>query len=81
MILYAPWFVVLIRQISTQTSTSHEATTFNNVANYLTLFAINKGGFSIEMILLRVLAIAFVAAVIYLIYKNRKKNMKVPASF
>ena len=72
-ILYAPWFVVLIRQIGTQTSASHESTTFNNVLNYLTVFAINKGGFSIEMILLRVLAIAFVAVIIYMIYKNREK--------
>ena len=72
-ILYAPWFVVLIRQFGTQTSASHEETMLINVFSYLTFFAVNSTSLNIEMVLLKVLAIIFVAAVIYLIYKNNAK--------
>lgn len=73
MILYAPWFVILIRQIGTQASATHEATVLSDVFNYITVYAVNGGGFSAEMIIIRTLAIVFMAAVIYLIYKNRAK--------
>ncbi len=73
MILYAPWFVVLIRQFGTQTSTSHEPTVLINIFSYLTFFAINNTDLSMEMIFLKVLAIIFVAFIIVLIYKNKAK--------
>jgi hypothetical protein len=73
MILYAPWFAVLIRQIGTQTSASHEPTLLNNVFSYVTIFAINSGNFSFEMMLLRALAIIFLVIVLVLIYKNKAK--------
>lgn len=72
-VLYAPWLVVLIRQIGTQTSTTHEPTALTNVFSYLTFFAINSTSSNLEMTLLRILAIVFVAIVLGLIYKNRGK--------
>ena len=72
-ILYAPWFIVLIRQLGTQTSTSHEPTLLTNTFSYLTFFAINSTSLSIEMVLLKVLAIIFLAVVLFLIYKNKAK--------
>ena len=70
-ILYAPWFIVLIRQLATQTSTSHEPTLITNIFSYTTFFAINTTSLSMEMIILKVLAIIFLAIVIFLIYKNK----------
>lgn len=72
-ILYAPWFVVLLRQIGSQASSSHEDTVVTNVLNYLTFFAVNSLDTTLEMNLLRIFAVVFVIIVLVIIYKKRAK--------
>ena len=73
MILYAPWFYILIRQIGTQASSSHGDTVVTSAFNYLTFFAVNSLEDTPEIMALRIVAIVFVAIVLVLIYKKRAK--------
>ena len=72
-ILYVPWFLILMRQIGTQMNVTYKDMTLADIFNYITSFAINNPDFTVEMILLKVLAIIFVGFVIYLIYKHNAK--------
>ncbi len=72
-ILYAPWFIILIRQIGTQSGAAKKPMVFTDIFNYLTYFAINNPDFNLEMIALKALAIIFVVIVLVLIYKNNAK--------
>lgn len=72
-ILYAPWFIVLIRQIGTQSGAAKKPIVFTDIFNYLTYFAINSPDFSLWMIILKALAIIFLVIVLVLIYKNKAK--------
>lgn len=72
-ILYAPWSVVLVHQIQGQSDEFHQAMDWSTVPNYITYFAIKDDSFSMEMIAFKLIALAFLALVIFLIYKNRDR--------
>lgn len=72
-ILYVPWFLILMRQIGTQMNVVYKDMTLTDMFNYITSFAINNPDLSMEMLILKVLAIVFVVLVLVLIYKNKAK--------
>ena len=72
-LLYAPWTVVLVHQIQGQSDEFHQAINWSTIPNYFTYFAIKSDSFAIEMILLKLLAVALLVLVLFVAYKNRDK--------
>ncbi len=72
-ILYAPWGIVFIRQIMTETAGSHEGFHPNSLIHFLTSFAIKAEDFRPEMIAFKLIAVAFLIFIIALAYKNKDK--------
>lgn len=72
-ILYAPWTIVLVHQIQGQSDEFHQAINWSTIPNYFTYFAIKSDSFAIEMILLKLLAVALLVLVLFVAYKNRDK--------
>ena len=72
-ILYAPWSVVLVHQISGQNDEFHQAIDWSIIPNYLTYFAVKSDSPSLEIWAFRIAAILFLVLIILLVYKNRDK--------
>ena len=65
--------VVLVHQIQGQSDEFHQAINWSTIPNYFTYFAIKSDSFAIEMILLKLLAVALLILVLFVAYKNRDK--------
>lgn len=72
-VLYAPWFIVMVRQIGTQSGEAKKHMGLADLFNCITYYSVNSPDFSMEMIALKALAIIFLVTVIALIYKYRAK--------
>ena len=72
-LLYAPWGVVFIYQIKTQSEDVHEAFGFADFIHYLTSFAIKSQNFSMQNVAFKIIAFAFLAFLLVMIYKKRDK--------
>ena len=72
-ILYAPWGAVFIYQIKTQSESVREAFGLSDFIHYLTSFAIKSQNFTAENIIFKVIAFAFLAFILGVIYKKRDR--------
>lgn len=72
-ILYAPWGIVLIHQIKNQAGESREGFTLDNAIHFLFGFAIKGEDFRPEMIIFKLIALAFLILILVLIYKKRDR--------
>lgn len=72
-ILYAPWGAVFIYQIRTQSESVREAFGLSDFIHYLTSFAIKSQDFTAENIIFKVIAFAFLAFILVVIYKKRDR--------
>ena len=72
-ILYAPWFVVLVHQITTQAAGSHETFNLSSIIHYITAFAIKSENFEFEIIVFKIIAFIFLILILALIYKKKDK--------
>ena len=72
-ILYAPWMVVLVHQVQTQASEPREGFELANAIHYITSFAIKSQNFEFEMIIFKLVALAFLILILFLIYKNKDR--------
>lgn len=72
-LLFGPWSVVLLHQISGQNDEFHQAMDWSTVPNYLTYFAIKSNSYNLEMIALKIAAVALLVLVLMIAYKNRDK--------
>lgn len=72
-VLYAPWGIVFILQISTESAGPHEGFNLMNAIHYVTAFAIKAENFQFEMIVFKVIAFAFLLLILVLIYKKRDR--------
>ena len=72
-ILYAPWGVVFLYQIKTQSAGPHESFQLGNVIHYITYFAIKSEDFRVETIVFKIVALVFLIFILALIYKKKDK--------
>lgn len=72
-ILYAPWMVVFVHQIQTQSGEPNEGFELVNAIHYLTAFAIKSQNFEFEMIIFKLVAFAFLVLILYLIYQKKDR--------
>ncbi len=72
-ILYAPWMIVFVHQIQTQSGEPNEGFELVNAIHYLTAFAIKSQNFEFEMIIFKVVAFAFLVLILYLIYQKKDR--------
>lgn len=72
-VLYAPWGIVFILQISTESAGPHEGFKLMNALHYVTAFAIKAENFQFEMVVFKIIALVFLIFVLALIYKKRDK--------
>lgn len=72
-IFYAPWGIVFIYQILTQSEESHEGFTAAKALHYLTSFAIKSENFNFETVIFKLIAFAFLIFIVVLIYKKKDK--------
>lgn len=72
-ILYAPWGLVFIRQISTEAAGSHEGFEMSHLIHYLLGFAIKAENFRTEMVIYKLIALVFLVLILYLIYTKKDK--------
>ena len=72
-ILYAPWCIVLVHQITTQAAGSHETFDLNSLMYYITSFAIKSKDLNFEIIVCKIIALVFLIFILVLIYKKKDK--------
>ncbi len=72
-ILYAPWMIVFVHQIQTQSGEPNEGFELVNAIHYLTAFAIKSQNFEFEMIIFKLVAFAFLVLILYLIYQKKDR--------
>ena len=72
-ILYAPWGVVFIYQLKTQSGEAREAFTLSNAVHYITCFAIKSETFRSDIIAYKIVALVFLIFVLYMIYNKKDK--------
>ena len=72
-ILYAPWMIVFVHQIQTQSGEPNEGFELVNAIHYLTAFAIKSQNFEFEMIIFKLVACAFLVLILYLIYQKKDR--------
>jgi hypothetical protein len=72
-ILYAPWMIVLVHQMQTQAGEPREGFELANAIHYLTAFAIKGQNFEFEMVIFKLVSLAFLILVLVLIYKNQDR--------
>ena len=72
-VLYAPWGIVFVRQIMTESSGAHEGFKLVNVIHYLFAFAIKSENFRFDMIVYKAIALVFLVLVLVLIYQKRDR--------
>ena len=72
-VLYAPWCVVLVRQITTQAAGPHETFDSGSLITYITSFAIKSKDFNIEIIAFKIIALIFLIFILVLIYKKKDR--------
>lgn len=72
-ILYAPWMIVFVRQIMTESSGFHEGFHLDNLIHFLFAFAIKSEDFRPEMIAFKLIALAFLIFVLVLIYRQKDR--------
>lgn len=73
MVLYAPWFYVLVRQIGTQAGASKKPMVLSDMLSCITYFAVNSPEWSPEMTALKILAVIFAVIVLIIIYKKQAR--------
>ena len=72
-ILYAPWMIVFVRQIMTESSGFHEGFKLDSIIHYLFAFAIKSEDFRPEMIAFKLIALVFLVFLLVLIYKQKNR--------
>ena len=72
-ILYAPWGLVFIRQISTEAAGSHEGFEMSSLVHYMLGFAIKSENFRADSIIFKIVALVFLILILYLIYEKKDK--------
>lgn len=72
-ILYAPWLVVFVHQIQVHSSDPREGFELVNAIHYMLSFAIKSKTFELEMIIFKLVALAFLILILVLIYKKKDK--------
>lgn len=72
-ILYAPWGLVFLRQISTEAAGTHEGFEMSHLIHYLLGFAIKSENFRFNMVIYKIIALVFLILILYLIYKKKDK--------
>ena len=72
-ILYAPWCIVLVHQLSTQAAGSRETFNPTTIIHYITSFAIKSENFKFEMVVFKIIAFIFLIFVLALIYNKKDK--------
>lgn len=72
-ILYAPWLVVFVHQIQIHSSDHREGFELINAVHYVTAFAIKNQTFRPEMVVFKLVALAFLIFILVLIYKRKDK--------
>lgn len=72
-VLYAPWAVVFVYQLKTQSGGYHEGLNPVNLIHFATYFAIKGENFRPETIAFKVIAVVFLVMLLAIIYKKREK--------
>lgn len=72
-ILYAPWAVVFVLQLREHAGDAKEGFQMINAVHYFTAFAIKSLSFKSEMIIFKLVALAFLVLVLVVIYKNKDR--------
>ena len=71
--IYAPWAVILVQQIKAQSGGSREAFQLSYAIHYLLSFAIKSEDFRFEMVIYKIVALAFLIFILVLIYKKKDR--------
>ena len=72
-VLYAPWALVFVYQLKSKAGGYHEGFELVNAIHYITAFAIKSENFRFETVIFKIIALAFLILILYLIYEKKDR--------
>ena len=72
-VMYAPWIIVFVHQLQTKAGGFHEGFNLVNIIHYIAGFAIKSEDFRPQMIVYKMIAIAFLALILYIVYRKKDR--------